>query len=165
MSQAGMISVAGGGGSTTFVENTGSATPAAGIINVLGGAGITTSGSGNTITISATTGAETWQTITASQTLVVEHGYICISPGGALALLLPAVSVLGDIIEITLDGATSFSVTQGAGQSVRLGNVATTAGVGGSITTTQQGDSLRMVCQTANLRWNIVSSIGNLTVV
>lgn len=106
-----------------------------------------------------------WQIISASQTLVVDDRYICVSPGGALALLLPAVSQLGDMLEITLDGATSFAITQGAGQSVRLGNVSTTVGVGGSITTTQQGDTIRLVCQTANLKWNVLSTLGNLTVV
>lgn len=132
---------------------------------ITAGSGISIANGPGTITISASTGTITWQTISASQTLAIDHGYICVSPGGALALLLPPVSALGDIIEITLDGATSFSITQGAGQQIRIGNVATTAGVGGSITTTQQGDSIRMVCQTANLKWNVLSSMGNPTVV
>lgn len=42
----------GAGGTTQFNEDTGTATPVAGVINVLGGDGITTTGSGNTITIS-----------------------------------------------------------------------------------------------------------------
>lgn len=42
----------GGGGTTQFTEDTGTATPVAGNINVFGGDGITTSGSGDTITIS-----------------------------------------------------------------------------------------------------------------
>jgi hypothetical protein len=78
---------------------------------------------------------------------------------------LPAVSTVGQVIELTLDGATSFTVTQGAGQQIREGNVATTAGVGGSIASTQQGDSLRMVCSVANLKWIILSSMGNITIV
>lgn len=106
-----------------------------------------------------------WQIISASQTLVVDDRYICVSPGGSLALLLPPVSQLGDMLEVTLDGATSFAITQRAGQSVRLGNVSTTVGVGGSLTTTQQGDSIRLVCQTANLKWNVLSTIGNFTIV
>lgn len=36
---------------TTFVEDTGAATPALNILNVLGGTGIDTSGAGNTVTI------------------------------------------------------------------------------------------------------------------
>lgn len=56
MSQAGSISVAGGGSAIQFNEDVGSAVPAAGIVNVLGGAGITTTGAGNTITIALTGG-------------------------------------------------------------------------------------------------------------
>jgi len=104
------------------------------------------------------------QTISANQTLAIQHGYIC-TGGGTLVLLLPPVSVLGDIIEITIDGSAGFQVTQGAGQSIKFGNQATTAGVGGSISTTGQGDTIRMVCQTANLKWNILASMGNLTFV
>lgn len=106
-----------------------------------------------------------WQTISASQTVAVNNGYFCVSPGGALALLLPAVSSIGDVIEIALNGSTSFTVTQGAGQSIRLGNQITTAGVGGSIASTQQGDWIRMVCMTANLSWVASALQGNLTIV
>ena len=129
------------------------------------GAGISITNGPGSITITSTTDTAVWQTITASQTLAVSNGYICISPGGALALLLPAVSSIGNVIEVVLDGATSFSITQGAGQSIRIGNTATTAGVGGSITSTQQGDSIRMVCSVANLKWNVLSSMGNPTIV
>jgi hypothetical protein len=118
-----------------------------------------------TITISATATTFTWSTISASQTLDVNNGYIAIAPGGALSLALPAVSAVGDTIEVTLDGSTSIAITQSAGQQIRLGNQATTAGVGGSLTSTQQGDTLRMVCSVANLKWNILSSMGNFTVV
>lgn len=113
----------------------------------------------------ASSGISAWSTISANQTLAVNNGYICVSPGGALSLALPATSSLGDIIEITLDGATSFTITQSAGQQIRIGNQTTTAGVGGSIASTNQGDTIRMVCQTANLKWNVLSTIGNLTVV
>lgn len=136
---------------------TGTLTSTDGSITITPGAG--------TINLSVSGGVAQWSTITASQTLAINHGYICISPGGALALLLPAVSAVGNIIEITLDGATSFTVTQGAGQQIRIGNTATTAGAGGSLASTQQGDSIRMVCSVANLKWNVLSSMGNPTIV
>lgn len=148
-----------------FTTNSGIAVPAANNLNILGAGSITTSGAGSTVTISVSGSGITWSTISASQTLAVQHGYFCISPGGALSLLLPATSVIGDIIEVTLDGATSFVITQGAGQSIRLGNLSTTAGVTGTLTTTQQGDTVYMVCQTANLKWNVLSSMGNLLLV
>lgn len=134
-------------------------------INIVGSGSITVAGNPgtNTLTISTSALSETWHLIGASQTLVPNNGYICIS-GGTLSLLLPAVSSVGDIIEITLDGSTGFSITQGA-QSIRLANDITTFGAGGSISSTKQGDTVRMVCQIANTKWNVLSSMGNLTII
>lgn len=109
-------------------------------------------------------GSITWNVIGISQTLAVQNGYFCTS-GGTLALLLPPVSVLGSTIEISIEGATGFQVTQGAGQSIKFGNQITTVGAGGSISSLSQGDSIRMVCKIANLDWVVMSSMGNLTFV
>jgi len=109
-------------------------------------------------------GGITWSAIGANQTLAVNNGYLCTS-GATLSLALPAISVVGATIEVVLDGSTGFTITQSAGQSIKLGNQTTTAGVGGSLSSTQQGDSLRMVCKTANLAWTVVSAMGNLTFV
>jgi len=165
MSQSGVISTRSSPPppvvATEYVTNSGSAVPAANILNVLGAEGAWTTASGNTILVKSLE----WATISANQTLAINHGYFLISPGGALSLALPTTSSIGDEIELTLDGATSFTITQAAGQSIRIGNQATTVGVGGSLASTAQGDTIRLRCQTANLKWNVMSSIGNITVV
>lgn len=136
-----------------------------GNFSLVAGANITLTPGANSLTISSTGGGvSTWQVIAASQMLSVNTGYIC-AGGGALVLQLPAVSVLGDIIEVTLDGSASYQITQGAGQQIRFGGVQTTLGAGGSLMTNVQGDTLRLVCQTANSRWNVLSDEGNFTVV
>lgn len=110
-------------------------------------------------------GITLWQTTSVNvANMSVNRGYICIAPGGALTLGLPAASALGDELEITLDGATSFQITQAAGQQIRIGNQQTTAGAAGTLTTTAAGDTLRLVCQTANLKWNVLSTMGNFVV-
>lgn len=115
--------------------------------------------------LGVTTGSfMTWQDISANQALVSNHGYVC-TGGAALSLSLPATSALGDIIEVSLDGSTSWTITQGVGQQIRFGSSQTTSGAGGSLASTAQGDTIRMVCSVANTRWNVLSSIGNLTVV
>lgn len=125
-------------------------------INVVNGAG--------TITVNSVGGGLTWTTVGAGAALNINTGIIC-TGGAALSFSLPAVSSVGDLIEITLDGSTSWSVTQAANQQIRVSNTQTTLGVGGSLTSTNQGDSIRMVCSVANLRWNVLSVVGNLNLV
>lgn len=106
-----------------------------------------------------------WSAIGASQTLAVQNGYFCTS-GAGLSLALPATSEVGDRVRVVLDGSTSWTITQpNAGTQIRMGNTQTTLGVGGSLASTAVGDSVELVCETANARWAVVSSIGNITIV
>src|SRR6266403_2141180 len=63
---AGTITIASTGVSLTFDGNTGSATPAAGILNIVGTGGLTTTASGNTVTIAG--GSNVPQSITLNLT-------------------------------------------------------------------------------------------------
>ncbi len=168
MSQAGLVNVSESPGVVDFLEgNSGGpvAPDGSNIIHVVGSGDITVTGNAatHTLTISAT-GITEWQRIGINTALLPNMGYICAS-GGVLTLTLPAVANLGDIVEVTLDGSAGFTITQGAGQQIRIGNQQTTAGVGGSLSSTAQGDSLRMVCSVTNNKFNVLSSMGNPTVV
>lgn len=106
-----------------------------------------------------------WQTISTSQTLAANKGYICISPGDAMDLTLPATvgSVIGDKIEIILDGATFFTIRQSAGQQIRLGILETTLGVTGAIEGATQGDWIELIYQGGG-RWNASAKSGNFII-
>lgn len=130
------------------------------------GTGISITNASGSITVNSTGGGHTWTTTSANvANMSANTGYFCISPGGALTLGLPTTSALGDAIRVNLAGATSWQITQGAGQQIGLGSTSTTLGAGGSLTSTAQGDSIQIVCRVANLRWEAVSVIGNITVV
>lgn len=105
-----------------------------------------------------------WQVISASQGTASNKGYICAAPGGALNLALPVVSSVGDILEVNLRGATSWKITQGIGQQIFIGNTNTTLGGAGYLMSTAQGNSVRMVCSVISTAWDVLSSIGNITV-
>lgn len=129
------------------------------------GTGIGIVNAAGSITINSVGGGLTWTTQSASTALLVNNGFIAIAPGGALSFSLPATSAVGDVIALTLDDATSWTITQGANQRIRLGSSQTSLGVGGSLASTAAGDTVVLVCRTANLIWQAYSVIGNITVV
>lgn len=144
------------------IGSTGAA-PVLANITSMNGSVTVTNGPG-TIDLSASD-TNNFMAVSTNQSLIPYTSYVCISPGFMLLMALPAVAPAGSIIQITLDGATSFEITQGAGQSIQLGNDNTTPGVFGSITSSQQGDSITLLCSVANLRWNAVNFVGNLIVI
>jgi hypothetical protein len=126
-------------------------------------ADFTVNAAGQVSSISAPT--ITWVTTSTNvANMSVATGYFCISPGGALTLGLPSTSALGDTIRVSLAGATSWQITQAAGQQIRLSSSTTTLGATGSLTSTAQGDSIELVCLTANTIWVAQDVIGNLTI-
>lgn len=83
---------------------------------------------------------------------------------GQTTIALPAISIVGSTISVSDSGGNGWRITQGAGQQIRLGNQATTVGVGGYIESNDIGDTVQLVCSIANLAWQVVSVIGNITV-
>ena len=137
------------------------------LINIVGTGSIAVSGdqSTGTLTISsAGTPEPTWQSINTNTSLSVNAGYFCVG-GSNLQLLLPVVSSIGDTIEVALIGSTAFTITQNASQFIKLGNLQTTSGIGGSMISTSQGDFLRLVCYITNLSWLVIDSVGNLIII
>ena len=110
-------------------------------------------------------GGITWTVISANQTAAVGNGYFC-NKASALSLALPASSNVGDIIEVTNENvALGVIITQIAGQQILLGNSSgsTTVGVTGTLSSSQVGDTLKLVCKVANFTWRAVEAIGNWT--
>jgi hypothetical protein len=115
---------------------------------------------------SSTLGVVQWETATADMNLVNDHGYITkIAIPGLLTYTLPTTSAVGSIIEIVGYSAGGWLIAQGAGQSIGMGANTSTTGVGGSVASFLASDSLRMLCVTADTEWEILSAIGNLTIV
>lgn len=130
------------------------------------GSGVSITNASGSVTIASSGGGTTWSVISANQTIVAGQSYLVDTSGGAISLALPATATVGDYFRIyNLNSANQVTVTQGVGQRIRIASSLTTSGVGGSITTTNAGDSLEIVCTTANTNFSVVSLIGNITVV
>ncbi len=134
-----------------------------GTATITAGTGVSIAAGANTITINATGGGIAWSTIVANQAAAVNNGYFC-NKAGTLALSLPAASAVGDVIEVVnINTATGTQFTQGAGQQIFIGNTSTTLGAAGTLTSIAVGDTLKIVCRTANLTWHVTSGWGNWT--
>ena len=114
-------------------------------------------------------GGVKWNDITDESVptlMLSENGYFSDDPDNSGSFVLPVSSAVGEIVEITnLQAAQNFTINQAAGQSIQFGLVTTTVGVGGSISSNNIGDSLRMVCTVASTPWQVVSSMGKLNYV
>lgn len=130
------------------------------------GTGVSITNGDGSITISASSGGLTWTDATnATYTLVAQNGYITDRAGG-VTYTLPATGALGDMIKFV--GKTGLTtIAQNANQQIFIGNTNTTLGAGGSLTATDAGDCLSLVCITAgaNTAWRTDSIVGNWTVV
>lgn len=169
MSQMGQIlSGAFGGAIKTLTGNAGGAVSPDGIgnITVVGSGAITVTGNPGTNTLTITTSAGfAWVEVTGvSDTMVIDTGYIA-NNAGVVTLTLPATAALGSIIRVTGKGAGGWLIAQNAGQTIYFGASTTTPGVGGSLASTAQRDTVELVCVTADDDWNVLSSVGNITVV
>lgn len=136
------------------------------VITLIAGSGITISQSGATITISSSGSGVSWTEVTGtSQAMSANNGYTA-SNAALVTLSLPTVSSYGDVIYITGKGAGGWVISQAAGQQIHIGNLASTVGVGGSVASSDQYDSVALFCSVANTTWTTLGAPqGNLTVV
>lgn len=110
-------------------------------------------------------GVSSWVDVTGtSQTISPNTGYIA-DNAALCTLTLPTTAAQGTVFRIAGNGAGGWLLAQNASQSVKFGNTATTAGVGGSLASTDPGDCLECLCVVANTTWRVLSAVGNLTVV
>lgn len=133
---------------------------------VIGTSGYVLTSNGTTAAwAAAAAGGLTWSTITADQTASTNNGYIC-NKASALVLTLPTSSAVGDILKVTgINTALGWKIAQAASQQIFFGTQSTTSGTGGSLQSSAIRDAIEIVCITANLTWQVLSSMGNITIV
>lgn len=137
----------------------------AGVVTFANGAGMNITGAGSTVTFNSTGGGLTWNSVAGtSQALAAGNAYVP-SNGALTTFSLPAVAAFGDFFIISGLGAGGWAISQGAGQSIILGNQTSTIGAGGSVASTLRSDSIQLVCVAANTTFKAMDFTGNLTVV
>lgn len=149
---------------TTFIAGIYNTTPAGGADNVVV---IDSNGQlgAQTTLPSANGGRIEWTSVSGTtQAMSVNSGYI--NTNVALTTLtLPDTAAVGDIIRLTGAGSGGWKIAQNAGDTIHFGSSSTTTGTGGSLASTSTRDTVELVCVVANTDFQVLSSIGTVTVI
>lgn len=92
-------------------------------------------------TITGTSG-----TLTAFCTFVANNASL-------VTLTLPLVARVGTIIRVLGFGAGGWAIAQNSGQSIAIGSSTSSVGTGGSVSSSNRYDSVRLICVSANTKW------------
>ena len=127
------------------------------------GAGMTITNAAGSITLASN--GIVWSAQATGTPLLANEGFIS-TAATAQSFALPTASCpLGSILELAGSGAGLMTISQAAGQSIRFGNAVSTTGAGGSLASSAQGDTIKLLCTTADTAFQVLSSVGNWTVV
>ena len=107
----------------------------------------------------------TWSTDTAASVALLPNTGHFANSATLITYTLPSTAAVGTSIEIGYQGVGGWSIAQNAGQSIIFGDLTSTVGTGGSLSSNTAGDYVRIICQLANTTWIVGSDVGNLTLV
>lgn len=130
------------------------------------GTNISITNGANSITINSTAagGITNVNQNSSSATLSANTRYATNNGASLVTYTIPAGAAVGDTYIIVGGSSGGWTVAQPASVVIHLGNAATTSGVGGSISSTNQYDSLTITCVASNV-FTAYAMNGNLTVV
>lgn len=119
------------------------------------GSGISIANSAGGITISGTGSGIGWTEITGtSQAGAADSGYVS-NNAGLVTITLPTTAAFGTALSVIGKGAGGWKLAQNSGQNIQIGSVSSTVGAGGSVASSNQFDSIDLLCTTANTTWTV----------
>lgn len=105
---------------------------------------------------SAVPGAFSWNTGATPGTVSVNNGYV--DTVGGQTYTLPGTAAVGDSVKIIGSASGNWVLAAAAGDTIHLGSSTTSAG--GSLTATDDNDTVEVVCIVANSEWSVVSALS-----
>lgn len=131
------------------------------------GQNISITNTAGAITIASTGSASfSWTLVTGTTEVgLTNSGYIA-NNSGLVTISLPATSSVGDEFSVVGYGSGGWSISQVTGQQIHIGAQDTTAGATGSVSSSNQYDSVDLLCVVANTIWTTFTAPqGNLALV
>lgn len=121
------------------------------------GTGITIVNAPGSITISSSGGGGgiTWTEVTGTSDIMTENTGWITNNAGLVTLTLPTTAAIGTALSIVGKGAGGWIIGQLTGQNIQVGNVSTTVGFPGSISSSNRFDSVNLICTTADTTWTV----------
>lgn len=127
--------------------------------------GISITGSGSNVTFSVSA-ISSWVVVnTTSRQMANYTGYIANHPSLQVALSLPVTASVGSMVRIVGQGPAGWTVVQASGQTIYFGNKTSTTGLAGGLTSTNSKDCITLLCVIQDIGWQVIDSIGNITVI
>lgn len=102
---------------------------------------------------------------TASVTMAADNAYLIDDGATLVTATLPGTAARFAKFKIVGFSAGGWKIAQATGQTIHFGNLNTTAGTGGSLASTNQYDSIELICTAANTDFVVVNAQGNITIV
>jgi hypothetical protein len=119
------------------------------------GPGISIANASGSITIAGTGSGIGWTEVTGTtQAGAADNGYVA-NNAALVTITLPVTAAFGTVISVIGKGAGGWLLAQNASQNIQIGSVSSTAGIGGSVASSNRFDSLDLICTTANTTWTI----------
>lgn len=100
---------------------------------------------------------------TTPVTMTINTSYVA-DNSGLVTLTLPTTAPFGSVFQVVGKGAGGWKIAQNSGQQIIFGDLSTTSGASGFLSSTHTNDTVTLVCVTANNEFVVYDSIGNITV-
>lgn len=101
---------------------------------------------------------------TSSVTAVAGGTYVMDNGASLVTITLPTANVIGDRFTIVGGSSGGWTIVYSTGQSIIFGSVTTTVTTG-SLSSSNAGDNITLMCTTTNTGFTVLGAVGNITYV
>lgn len=110
-------------------------------------------------------GVVAWNDITSSSQLMAANNGYTANSASPQTFSLPATCAYGKVFRLVGKGTGLWTIAQNAGQTIHFGDADTTTGATGGLSSTDQYDSIELLCTIANTDFTVINGPqGNITV-